>query len=165
MGVAVDGRFPQVQRPGRLRPGQAGGRAAPRSTIELAAIDAGSAEANDEAKTKNWFHIQQFPKASFVSSSVKAARRQPLRSGGQAEHQGQGAATWWHPSPSSRKAAAALFEGSFVLKRLEFGIGVGPWGDTDTVADEVQVKFKFAGGRRGRQEIAVAAPAAFRFNP
>jgi polyisoprenoid-binding protein YceI len=35
-------------------------------------------------------------------------------------------------------------EGSFTLKRLAFNIGEGVWKDTDTVADDVIVRFKFA---------------------
>jgi hypothetical protein len=33
--------------------------------------------------------------------------------------------------------------GEFVLKRLQFEIGEGPWADPDTVADEVLVRFRF----------------------
>jgi polyisoprenoid-binding protein YceI len=32
-------------------------------------------------------------------------------------------------------------DGSFPLKRLDYGIGSGVWGDTSVVADEVQVRF------------------------
>jgi polyisoprenoid-binding protein YceI len=34
-------------------------------------------------------------------------------------------------------------EGQFPLKRLQYRIGEGPWSDTDTVADEVLVRFRF----------------------
>jgi polyisoprenoid-binding protein YceI len=34
--------------------------------------------------------------------------------------------------------------GSFVLKRLAFKIGENEWADTSMVADDVQVRFKFA---------------------
>jgi polyisoprenoid-binding protein YceI len=34
-------------------------------------------------------------------------------------------------------------EGQFTMKRLAFKIGEGPWSDTDTVADEVLVRFRF----------------------
>lgn len=33
-------------------------------------------------------------------------------------------------------------DGQFELKRLDFNVGDGPWADTDTVANEVQIKFK-----------------------
>ena len=34
-------------------------------------------------------------------------------------------------------------EGQFPLRRLQFRIGDGPWSDTETVADEVTVRFRF----------------------
>ena len=54
------------------------------------------------------------------------------------------------PSPQTNKKISAkkekdnwLFEGKFVLKRLDFNIGEGAWADTDTVDNEVEVAFKF----------------------
>jgi len=38
-----------------------------------------------------------------------------------------------------------VFDGGFTLLRLQFGIGEGPWSDTETVANEVQVRFKLTG--------------------
>jgi polyisoprenoid-binding protein YceI len=38
----------------------------------------------------------------------------------------------------------ATFDGSFVLKRLDFGIGEGMWADVATLANEVQVRFRMA---------------------
>ena len=37
------------------------------------------------------------------------------------------------------------FDGAFTLKRLDYAIGEGAWADTDTVANEVQVKFRISG--------------------
>ena len=37
---------------------------------------------------------------------------------------------------------ASVAEGKFIIKRSQFGIGEGVWADPDTVADEVEVKFK-----------------------
>jgi hypothetical protein len=37
------------------------------------------------------------------------------------------------------------------IKRLQYGVGDGSWKDTDTVADDVQIKFRIVAG---------AAPAA-----
>jgi len=34
----------------------------------------------------------------------------------------------------------AVINGAFTLKRLDYGIGGGDWGDTSIVADEVEVK-------------------------
>ena len=39
-------------------------------------------------------------------------------------------------------AGNATFEGAFAIRRLQYGIGEGVWKDTDTVADEVQIRFR-----------------------
>ncbi|MDP1897173.1 MAG: YceI family protein, partial [Sulfurimicrobium sp.] len=69
MNVPVDGVFRKfsaliVLDPARPEAGRA------QIDIDLASIDAGSAEANDEVKGKSWFNVREFPKASFSSSSV-----------------------------------------------------------------------------------------------
>lgn len=140
MGVAVEGRFPKFSAQIAFDPAKPEtGRA--QIEIDLAAIDAGAAEANDEAKTKNWFHIQQFPKASFVSTGVKPLGGNRYEVAGKLTIKGK-SKDIVAPVSFKPEGAGGLFEGSFTIKRLEFGIGAGPWGDTDTVADEVQVKFR-----------------------
>ncbi len=46
------------------------------------------------------------------------------------------------PFSVKRAGDAVTYEGAFTLKRLQFKIGEGAWSDTETVADEVQVKFR-----------------------
>ena len=41
-------------------------------------------------------------------------------------------------------AGTTMASGAFTIKRLEFRIGEGDWGDTSIVANEVQVRFKLA---------------------
>ncbi len=41
--------------------------------IDTASIDLGEAEMNKEVAKKEWFNAAQFPKATFVSSSIKPA--------------------------------------------------------------------------------------------
>lgn len=36
----------------------------------------------------------------------------------------------------------------FPIKRLDYGIGSGVWSDTDTVANEVQIRFHFAAAKK-----------------
>ena len=108
--------------------------------IDLASIDAGSMEANDEVKGKSWFNVAEFPKANFVSSSVKAL------GGGKFEATGKmtikGKAMEMHAPFTLKEDKGMLnIDGVFTLKRLDFGIGSGLWSDTSVVADEVQIKF------------------------
>ena len=76
-----------------------------RIEIDLASIDAGSTEANDEVKGKSWFNTREFPKASFVSSAVKALGGGRFEAAGKMTIKGK---TWSraHPLPSNKKKAS-----------------------------------------------------------
>ena len=47
-------------------------------------------------------------------------------------------------SSLTESAGMRIVEGQFTLKRLQFRIGEAQWSDTDTVADDVLVRFRFA---------------------
>jgi len=108
--------------------------------LELASIDTGSEEANDEVKGKGWFDVKNHPTARFVSSSVKSLGAGRYEVAGKLTIKGR---TRDVVAPFTFKllAPGGVFDGAFILKRLDYGIGEGVWSDTDTVADEVQVKF------------------------
>ncbi len=108
--------------------------------IELASIDAGSAEANDEVAGKLWFNTQAFPIARFVSSSVKPLGNNRFEVAGKMSIKGRtlDAKT---PTTFRQEGNSGVFAGSFVLKRADYGIGEGMWADFGTVANEVQIKF------------------------
>jgi polyisoprenoid-binding protein YceI len=111
-------------------------------TVELASIDLGNEEGETEAKRKAWLDIAGSPTAKFTVASVKALGNNKFEATGPLTIKG-----------SSRDVTAVFtvseanqlrtVEGQFPLKRLQFRIGEGPWSDTDTVADEVLVRFRF----------------------
>ena len=141
MGVPVDGTFNKftaniVLDPAKLEKGNA------RIDIDLASIDIGNKEANKEVVGKDWFDAKTYPTASFVSSAVK-----PL---GQGRYEAQGKLTIKGKTLDTQttftleqSAELVTLVGSFTLNRMQYGIGTGIWGDTDTVADEVEVRFRF----------------------
>lgn len=142
MGVSVDGTFTRFSATLDFDPAKPeSGRAT--LDIELASIDAGGPDANDEVKGKNWFDVKQHPVARFVSSSVKPLGGNRYEVRGQMSIKGK---TREVVAPFTLKpdGTGALLEGSFPLKRLDFGVGTGAWGDTSVVADEVQIRFKLA---------------------
>lgn len=141
MGVPVEGQF------GRFSATLAFDPARPEAgrtsiDIDLASIDAGSAEANEEVIGKNWFNTKLHPTARFTSTAVKALGGGRFEVRGPLTLKGR---TQEVAAPFSFKADGAngVFEGVFTLKRLDYAIGEGAWGDTDTVANEVQIKFRF----------------------
>jgi polyisoprenoid-binding protein YceI len=114
-----------------------------RVELDLASIDTGSDEANDEVKGKGWFDVKNHPAARFVSSAVKSVGASRYEVAGKLTIKGR---TKDVVAPFTVKPVGqgAVFDGAFVLKRLDYGIGEGVWSDTDTVADEVQVKFRIS---------------------
>ena len=108
--------------------------------VELASIDTGSSEANDEVAKKAWFNTSAFPSAKFVSSTVTQAGPDRYEARGKLSIKGIGQDVI-APFSAKRSGDVVTYDGGFTLKRLQFKIGEGVWSDTDTVADEVQVKF------------------------
>lgn len=109
--------------------------------IELASIDTGSEEGNDEVAGKLWFNTKQFPVARFVSTSIKPLGNNRFEVAGKMSIKGRTLDTRT-PVTFRQEGNLGVFEGSFVLKRGDYGIGEGMWADYGTVANEVQIKFR-----------------------
>jgi polyisoprenoid-binding protein YceI len=139
MSVPVEARFKKFTAQISFDPARpADGKA--RFDIELESFDIDNAEVNDEARGKNWFDTKTYPKATFVSGAIKSLGggrfevRGPLTIKGRTHEVSA-------PFTYKEEGATAAFEGAFPIKRLQYNIGEGVWKDTDTVADEVQIKF------------------------
>ncbi|MDZ4187587.1 MAG: YceI family protein [Hydrogenophaga sp.] len=142
MGVPVQGRFrvfdgqidfdPKKPQAGRIA-----------FSVATGSATLGVAEADEELHKPLWFNVPGFPRATFLSQSIK-----PL-GGGRFEVTGvltikgrqQSVVV---PVQLSQSGAITTATGVFALKRLVFGVGEAQWADTTMVADEVQVRFKFA---------------------
>ena len=141
MNVPVEGVFRKFTAQIHIDPAKAeAGRA--QIEIDLAGIDAGSTEANDEVKGKSWFNVREFPKASFISASVKALGGGRFEASGKMTIKGK-TQDMRAPFTLKQEKGVLILDGSFPLKRLDYGIGSGVWSDTAVVADEVQVRFHF----------------------
>ena len=141
MNVPVEGRFRKFDATVAFDPQKPAATKAD-FEVDLASIDLGNEEGEIEAKRKLWFNVEAFPKAKFVTTSVK-----PL---GPGRYEAAGALTIKGttqnitvPLSLAEAAATRTVEGQFPMKRLQFKIGEGQWSDTDTVADEVLVRFRF----------------------
>ncbi len=114
--------------------------------IEVASIDVGDAEMNKEVAKKEWFNAAQFPKASFVSTSIKSAGAGKLNVTGKLTIKGKSADVAF-PLTVKQEGKAQVFDGQLPIKRLTFAIGEGEWKDTSMVADEVLIKFHVTAGQ------------------
>jgi polyisoprenoid-binding protein YceI len=111
--------------------------------VDLGSIDLGNAEGETEAKGKAWLDVPAFPNAKFATSAVKQLAPGRFEATGALTIKGT-TQTIVAPFTLVEAGGIRTVEGQFTLKRLPFKIGEGVWSDTDTVADEVVVKFRFA---------------------
>jgi polyisoprenoid-binding protein YceI len=112
--------------------------------IAIPSFDLGDPEYNKEVLKKEWFNAQQFPKATFVTSSIKASAGAPAGSkydvAGKLTIKGKTTDVSF-PLSVNKEAGAQVFNGSLPIKRLTYNIGEGEWKDTSMVADEIIIKF------------------------
>lgn len=140
MGVPVEGKFKKFN--AQIDYDAAKPEASKASVdIDVASFDLGSAEFNSEVMKKEWFNAAQFPKASFVSTSIKPAAGGKLDVAGNLTIKGKTAPVAF-PLTVKKEGASQVFEGALPIKRLAFNIGEGEWKDTSMVADEVVIKFR-----------------------
>ncbi|MEN9867454.1 MAG: hypothetical protein RL748_3044 [Pseudomonadota bacterium] len=111
--------------------------------IDIPSFDLGDPEYNKEVLKKEWFNGAQFPKASFVASSIKAGANGQLNVTGKLTIKGKTSDVQF-PLTIKKDGALQVFQGSLPIKRLTYNIGEGEWKDTGTVADEVIIKFHIA---------------------
>ena len=111
-------------------------------TVDLASIDLGNEEGETEVKRKLWLDTSAFPTAKFTAASVKPFGNNKFEAAGSLTIKG---ITHDVTAPFTVTEANNFrtVEGQFPLKRLQYKVGEGPWSDTDTVADEVIVRFRF----------------------
>ncbi|MCO5122492.1 MAG: YceI family protein [Rhizobacter sp.] len=140
MGVPVTGRFRDFDADIAFDPRRPEA-AQIRIDIDLASVTLASSEVEAELATPGWFDSRRTPRARFASSAVK-----PL-GGGRFEITGR--LTIKNvtreivvPVTLAASGTSTAASGRFVIKRLDFRIGDGDWGDTSLVADEVQVRFR-----------------------
>ena len=141
MNVPVEGQFTRFDATVAFDP------AKPEATkaefeVDLGSIDLGNAEGETEAKRKVWLDVEGFPKAKFVAGSVKPAGPGKYIATGPLTIKGTSQPVT-APFTLNDAGSVRTVEGQFTMKRLAFRIGEGPWSDSDTVADDVLVKFRF----------------------
>ncbi len=146
MGVPVDGRFRKFTATLSFDPARPAAASA-RFDLDLASIDAGSKDANDEVVNKAWFNLKSFPTASFVSSAVKPLGGDRYELVGKLSIKGK-TQDISAPLVFRQEGGNAVFDGSFTLKRLDFAVGDGSWSDVSVVANEVQIKFRIVAAPR-----------------
>ena len=135
MGVGMDGHFKKSTVQLSFDPAKVASAKASLD-VDLASIDTGSDEGNDEVAGKQWFNTKAFPTAHFTSSSIKPLGGNRYEVAGQLSIKGHTQAVT-APTTVTIQGSTATFDGAFVIKRADFAIGEGPWADFGTVANEI----------------------------
>lgn len=112
-----------------------------RIVIDMNSITLPAPDFITEIKRKRWFDTASFPAATFEAKQFRTL--------GNGRYEVSGALTLkgvtrevTAPFTLTATEPGMIVEGQFELKRLDFNVGDGPWADTDTVANAVQVAFK-----------------------
>ena len=142
MNVAVDGKFKRFSSQLSFDPAKPG-NARTSFDVELASVDTGAPEGDDEVAGKPWFNTKAFPTARFVSTAVKSLGANRYEVAGTLTIKGK-----THnvvvPATFTPQGNTGVFDGSLTIRRGDFTIGEGPWAAFDIVANDIQIKFRIA---------------------
>ncbi len=139
MGVGMDGRFKKFAAQVNFDPTKAE-QAKASLEVDLASVDAGSSEADDEVVTKSWFNAKAFPKASFVAKQIKQTAPNQYEVQGTLSIKGLAREVKF-PMKHTAQGKDGLLTGGFTLQRADYTIGEGMWAKFDVVANDIQVNF------------------------
>lgn len=109
-------------------------------TIELASIDAGSSDANEELQKPAWFDTGTYPVAIFESTRIKDLGNNRYQISGNLSLRGQTREVTV-PVLLKSERAVGIFDGELVVKRSDFKIGSGEWADS-MVSDDIDIRFR-----------------------
>lgn len=139
MNVPVNGTFKKFTASINFDPAKPAAGTA-QFSVDVASYDLGDASFNDAVRGKDWFDASDFPKATFVSTSIAAAGAGTYSVRGKLTIKGK-TSDVVVPVTFKQDGANQVFDGVLPVKRLQFDIGQGEWKDTSVVADDVQIKF------------------------
>lgn len=140
MGVKLDGKFKKFAAKLNFDPAKPA-EAKTTIDVDLASIDTGAAEGDEEVAGKPWFNTKAFPTAQFVSSSVKALGGNRYEVAGKLTIKGK-TQDIVVPATFTAQGNSGVFDGSFTIRRGDFSIGEGAWAKFDIVANDVLIKFR-----------------------
>ena len=142
MGVELQGRFRRFDGDIVFKPADLAASKA-RIEVDLASIDLGAPDSEQEVKGKDWFLVASYPKGVFQSTQIRVKAADHYEAQGKFTLKGitrdLTVPIVVHHAPGKPDVA----EGGFVMKRTDFNIGQGVWADPDAVAIDVAVKFRF----------------------
>lgn len=141
MNVPVDGNFKRFTVALRFDPQQPEDSRA-RIDVDMRSVNTGIEDADEEVKAEVWLDVSAHPTATFQSSSVTRVGEDRYTAAGTLFIKGTTRPATLPFTVKSLPGQALQLTGEYTMKRLDFKIGGGIWGDTDVVADEVRLRYK-----------------------
>lgn len=148
MGVAVEGRFRKWKASVDFRPQDLAHSRAD-FEIDLASVDLASEESEAELRRPDWFDTARFPQATFRSTALKDLGGDRYEIAGRLTIKGAARDVVIPVAVRRDAAGLSVAEGQFTLRRLDFGVGSGPWSDPAVVAADVLVRVRMVLPRAG----------------
>lgn len=115
--------------------------------IQLASIDAGSPDSNDELQRASWFDTATYPVGVYESTAVTPLGGNRFKISGNLTIKGT-----TRPVDLDvvlkEQDGIGVFDGKFILKRSDFKIGEGEWAGNSVVSDGIDIKFKMVAPQR-----------------
>ena len=138
MGVPVQGKFERFDGQIDVDPAKPEtGKVA--FTVDLGSASIGTPDTVTELKKPEWFDVGKSPSATFRSTSVKSLGAGRIDVVGKLTI--KGVTSEIHvPMTLAQQGDLLKASGEFTIKRLDYRIGAGEWGDTSLVANEVLVR-------------------------
>ena len=140
MGVKMDGKVRKFAAKLNFDPAKPA-EASTTIDVDLASVDTGAPEGDQEVAGKPWFNTKVFPTAQFVSTGVKAVGGNRYDVAGKLTIKGK-TQDIVVPATFTAQGNSGVFDGTFTIRRGDFSIGEGSWAKFDIVANDIQIKFR-----------------------
>lgn len=108
--------------------------------IELASVNTKDQDRDDTLRSADLFDVARWPTGHYVAENFTDKGGNRFGATGQLTLRDV-----TRPVPIEftfeKKDTGAWLKGSAVVRRLDFGVGQGDWSDTETVANDVRIRF------------------------
>jgi polyisoprenoid-binding protein YceI len=142
MGAEVEGSFGRFEAQVDLDPDKLQ-TSSVSFAVDTSSINFPSADVQKELVKADWLDSAHYPKADFRSSRIQKMTDGRFEIGGTLTIKGHAHEVVF-PTNLTRSGATTFASGALTIKRLDYGVGLGEWGDTSLVEDAVKIKFKIA---------------------
>lgn len=112
-------------------------------TIDMESFDTGYPERDIEIESQFWFDIENYPKATFETSSITKQETGYLAKG-VLKIKDVVRPISFPFTLSNQDNHHKLMNAEVTLQRLDFNVGLGEWKKTDVIANDVKVKIDLA---------------------